>query len=88
MRGNCTRKSQQKALGKLNAHIEEMYSGNTEVKSFTREDAAIDEFNARNGEYFAQAWKAQFLAGVIRPVMGFIGNLGYVLVCISSVELL
>lgn len=48
------------ALGKLNAHIEEMYSGNTEVKSFTREDAAIDEFNARNGEYFAQAWKAQF----------------------------
>lgn len=54
-------KSQQKALGKLNAHIEEMYSGNTEVKSFTREDAAIDEFNARNGEYFAQAWKAQFL---------------------------
>lgn len=80
-------KSQQKALGKLNAHIEEMYSGNTEVKSFTREDAAIDEFNARNGEYFAQAWKAQFLAGVIRPVMGFIGNLGYVLVCIIGAVL-
>lgn len=75
-------KRQQKALGKLNAHIEEMYSGNTEVKAFTREAQAVDEFKTRNDEYFAQAWKAQFLAGVIRPVMGFIGNLGYVLVCI------
>lgn len=80
-------KSQQKALGKLNAHIEEMYSGNTEVKSFTREQEAIDEFNARNAEYFGQAWKAQFLSGVIRPVMAFIGNLGYVLVCIVGAVL-
>lgn len=75
-------KRQQKALGNLNAHIEEMYSGNTEVKSFTREKQAIEQFDTKNKEYFAQAWKAQFLAGVIRPVMGFIGNLGYVLVCI------
>lgn len=75
-------KRQQKALGNLNAHIEEMYSGNTEVKAFTREAQAVDEFNTRNAEYFSHAWKAQFLAGVIRPVMGFIGNLGYVLVCI------
>ena len=80
-------KRQQKALGRLNAHIEEMYSGNTEVKSFAREDQAIAEFNERNTEYFAQAWKAQFLAGVIRPVMGFIGNLGYVLVCIIGAVL-
>lgn len=80
-------KRQQKALGRLNAHIEEMYSGNTEVKAFTREDQAVAEFNERNTEYFAQAWKAQFLAGVIRPVMGFIGNLGYVLVCIIGAVL-
>lgn len=80
-------KRQQKALGRLNAHIEEMYSGNTEVKSFAHEDVAIEEFNERNSEYFAQAWRAQFLAGVIRPVMGFIGNLGYVLVCIIGAVL-
>ena len=80
-------KRQQKALGNLNAHIEEMYSGYTEVKSFTREDRAIDKFNERNKAYFAQAWKAQFLSGVIRPVMAFIGNLGYVLVCIIGAAL-
>lgn len=80
-------KQQQKALGRLNAHIEEMYSGNTEVKAFAREAHAIEQFDERNQAYFAQAWKAQFLAGVIRPVMGFIGNLGYVLVCIIGAVL-
>ncbi len=75
-------KNQQKALGHMNAHIEEMYSGYTVVKSFAQEDQAIEEFNRRNNEYFSHAWKAQFASGVIRPVMGFIGNLGYVLVCV------
>ncbi|MEE1420412.1 MAG: ABC transporter ATP-binding protein [Eggerthellaceae bacterium] len=75
-------RAQQKSLGKLNAHIEEMYGGYTVVKSFAYEDKAIDEFETRNNDYFNHAWRAQFLSGVIRPVMGFIGNFGYVLVCV------
>ena len=76
--------NQQKTLGVLNAHIEESYSGYLVVKSFAREDAAIEEFDKRNEAYFSHAWKAQFLSGVIRPVMGFVGNFGFVLVCVAG----
>lgn len=78
---------QQRSLGKLNAHIEEMYGGYTVVKAFAREENAIEEFSKRNDEYFSHAWKAQFLSGVIRPLMGFIGNFGYVLVCVVGAML-
>lgn len=80
-------KNQQDALGNLNAHIEEMYGGYAVVKSFAREDYAIDEFTKRNEEYYTHAWKAQFLSGVIRPLIGFVGNFGYVIVCVVGAML-
>ena len=80
-------KNQQDALGNLNAHIEEMYGGYAVVKAFAREDYAVDEFTRRNEEYFSHAWKAQFLSGVIRPLIGFVGNLGYVIVCVVGAML-
>ncbi len=73
--------SQQRVLGELNGHVEEMYSGHRIVKAFGREQAAIDHFNAINDQLYHSAWKAQFISGVIMPVMNFIGNIGYVLVC-------
>ena len=80
-------RKQQKSLGRLNAHIEEMYGGFEVVKSFAREQEAVEEFDRRNEAYFASAWSAQFLSGVIRPIMMFIGNLGYVLVCVVGAVL-
>lgn len=74
--------AQSKELGALNGHIEEMYSGFKIVKAFDREDESIktfDEINTRLGD---AGWKAQFISGIIMPIMNFINNIGYVLVCV------
>ncbi|WP_366921814.1 ABC transporter ATP-binding protein/permease [Metallumcola ferriviriculae] len=73
---------QQKALGQLNGHIEEMYTGHKIIKAFGHEDKAIEEFNAINDELHDVGWKAQYISGIIMPLMQFIGNIGYVLVSV------
>ncbi len=73
---------QQKYLGFLNGHVEEMYGGHTVIKAFNREDASVRAFNQYNDQLYASGWKSQFLSGLMMPVMNFIGNLGYVCICI------
>lgn len=77
--------AQQTALGVLDAHIEETYGGHTEVKAFAHEEGAISDFERINDEYFGHAWRAQFVSGLIRPLMIFVGNLAYIaIVCIGG----
>lgn len=73
---------QQRTLGELNGHIEEMYTGHNVVKAFGHEKKAIAEFDEVNGRLYEVGWKAQFLSGLIMPIISFIGNLGYVLVAV------
>lgn len=73
---------QQKKLGELNGHIEEMYSGHTVIKAFNQEEKARNTFNAVNEELYESGRKAQFISGIIMPIMTFIGNLSYVLISI------
>lgn len=75
-------KQQQETLGHVNGHIEEMFAGHTEVKSFNMEAASTLEFRGMNNQLFTSAWKSQFLSGIIMPSMFFIGNLGYVAVVV------
>lgn len=75
-------KDQQKYLGELNGHIEEMYTGHRIVKAFGREDQSIEHFDEINQKLYAVGWKAQFISGIIMPLMSFINNIGYVLVCV------
>lgn len=73
---------QQNALGRLNGHVEEMYTGHKIVKAFGHEHKSIGEFNYINEELYNVGWKAQFISGIIMPLMNFINNIGYVLVCV------
>ncbi|MGO4497019.1 ABC transporter ATP-binding protein [Paenibacillus sp. 2RAB27] len=75
-------KGQQRTLGELNGHVEEMYTGHTIVKAFGREQQSVDKFNEINDRLYHSGWKAQFISGLIFPVMSFIGNIGYVLVSV------
>jgi ATP-binding cassette subfamily B multidrug efflux pump len=75
-------KGQQKTLGELNGHVEEMYTGHTIVKAFGREHQSIEKFNDINDRLYHSGWKAQFISGMIFPLMSFIGNIGYVLVSV------
>lgn len=74
--------NQQKSLGQLNGHIEEMYTGHQIVKAFGHEKKAIAEFDEVNEKLYVAGRRAQFISGIIMPMMSFIGNLSYVLICI------
>jgi len=73
---------QQKHLGRLNGHVEEMYTGHVIVKAYNGEKASQKEFESINDELFDSAFKSLFLSGLMMPLMGFISNIGYVAVCI------
>jgi len=73
---------QQNHLGRLNGHVEEMYTGHVIVKAYNGEKGAQKEFETINDDLFDSAFKSLFLSGMMMPLMGFIGNLGYVVVCI------
>jgi ATP-binding cassette, subfamily B, multidrug efflux pump len=73
---------QQRTLGELNGHVEEMYAGHKIVKAFGRERQSIAEFTERNEKLYNAAWRAQFVSGIIMPLMRFIGNIGYVFVAV------
>lgn len=74
--------SQQKALGLLNNQIEESYAGHTEIMSFNREEISLEKFTAQNEELYGVAWKAQFVSGILMPLMNLVKNLGYVIVAV------
>ncbi len=75
-------RSQQKSLGEVNGHIEEMFSGHTVVKAFSGEEKSVAAFEAYNGKLFESAWKSQFLSGLMMPLMTVVGNLSYVAVAV------
>lgn len=72
----------QEELGKLNGYIEEMYSGHNVVKAYNGTKDAIKEFKVLNDKLYEANRKSQFLSGLMHPIMGFVGNFGYVMVCI------
>ena len=76
--------AQQHRLGALDGQVEETFSGHVVVKAFGQEQRALDEFNEMNDALYDAGWKAQFLSGLMRPVMAFVGNLGYVVVAVTG----
>ncbi len=77
-------KKQQKYLGQANGQVEEMYGGHLVVKAFNRERETERVFNEVNEKLYDAAWKSQFFGGMMMPTMNFVGNMGYVLVCIAG----
>lgn len=77
----------QKSLGKLNGHIEEVYSGLNIVKSYNAKNYVIDKFDQANYDVYKASQMSQFLSGLMMPSMIFIGNLGYVAICIVGAVL-
>ena len=73
---------QQRALGELNGHVEEMLTGHRIVKAFGHETQSVKEFTQRNDKLYEAGWRAQFVSGMLMPLMMSIGNLGFVLVAV------
>lgn len=81
-------KRQQVNLGELNGYVEEMYSGHSIIKAYNKEEATLKDFEKINGELHDSSWKSQFLSGLMNPVMNFIGNLAYVVICVFTASLI
>jgi ATP-binding cassette subfamily B protein len=75
-------REQQRSLGKVNGHIEEMFSSHVVVKAFSGEADSVKTFDSLNKDLYHAAWKSNFLSGLLMPLTGFIGNLTYAVVCI------
>jgi len=75
-------RSQQQSLGKMNGHVEEMYGGHVIVQAFNQQADSIERFYAINEQLSDSAWKSQFFTSIMQPMMQFVGNVGYVIVCI------
>ena len=73
---------QQKTLGEVNGHIEEMYGGHIVMKAFNGEERSISTFNKMNEELYTSAWKSQFISGLMQPITSLIGNVGYIGCCV------
>ncbi len=73
---------QQDSLGDVNGHVEEMYGGHQVVKAFNGEKDSVEKFNEYNDELYKSAWKSQFFSGLMMPIASFVGNVGYVAVCL------
>ena len=75
-------KQQQDYLGHVNGHVEEMFGAHVVMKAFNGEADSVELFDGLNDILYDSAWKSQFLSGLMFPIMNFIGNLGYVGICI------
>ena len=75
-------KRQQEYLGRVNGHVEEMFSSHTLVKAFNGEEESTRVFSQENNTLYNSAWKANFFSGLMMPITGFIGNIAYVAICI------
>lgn len=80
-------KRQQKFLGAVNGQVEEMYGGHLIVKAFNGEENALENFKKDNDSLYEASWRASFLSGTMQPLMTFVGNLGYVAVCIVGASM-
>lgn len=80
-------KGQQKYLGTVNGIVEEMYGGHLIIKAYGKEKEVVKEFDEENEKLYNAGWKAQFISGAMQPMMGFVGNIGYVLVCIVGASM-
>lgn len=78
---------QQAELGSLNGHIEETYAGHSVIKAYNGVEGEKQKFREMNLRLYGSAWKSQFLSGVMQPLMAFVGNFGYVVVCITGAVL-
>lgn len=78
---------QQRDLGLMNGHVEEIYSGHNIVKVYNDEEKAKAKFDEINEDLYESVWRSQFLSGLMMPLMSFIGNFGYVAVCIVGASL-
>ncbi|KFI91098.1 ABC transporter permease [Bifidobacterium saguini DSM 23967] len=78
---------QQAALGDVNGHVEEMYAGHVIVKAYNGEADSIRRFEKYNADLYESGWKSQFLSGLMMPLMNFVGNFGYVVVCVVGAAL-
>ena len=78
---------QQKELGAINGHVEEIYSGLNIIKAYNAEERFKEQFETINQNLYESGWKAQFLSGLMMPFMGFVGNFGYVAVCVVGAAL-
>lgn len=76
--------ARQKWLGQMNGHVEEIYTGQQVVKLFNAEKKEKQTFDEINRQMRDNNWKSQFLSGLMQPVMGFVGNFGYVAVCVTG----
>ena len=74
--------AKQNELGALNGHIEEVYSGLNVVKTYNGEKTSNEKFDELNDKLYKANWKSEFLSGLMMPMMSFIGNFGYVAVCV------
>ena len=74
--------SQWKYTGDLNGHVEEMFTGHQIVKAFGNEKKSIEKFNELNDKLYNASWKAQFISGIIKPIMDFGSNINYVIICL------
>lgn len=79
---------QQVFLGSANGIIEESFAGQTLIQAYNRAERALGEFDEVNEKLYESGWRAQFLSGVMQPVMGLVGNLGYVAVVMMSAFLM
>jgi len=77
-------RGQQNCLGKVNGHIEEMFSNHAAVKAFSGEDDSVTAFDVYNRDLYKSAWRANFLSGLLMPITAFVGNLTYVAICIAG----
>ncbi|MEG0272626.1 MAG: ABC transporter ATP-binding protein [Hydrogenoanaerobacterium sp.] len=75
-------RGQQKAIGDINGHVEEMFTGHNIIKVFNREDEVIEKFDEINDRLYDYGWKAQFMSSVMMPFISLIGNIGYALLAI------
>lgn len=75
-------KAQQRQLGEVNGHVEEMYGGHMVVRAFNGEQRSIETFNEINDKLYHSAWKSQFFGNMMMPLMNMIGNIGYVAICV------
>lgn len=74
--------AEQNYLGEINGHIEEIYSGHQVVRNYNAEKEVTKAFDKINEKLYISNWKSQFLSGLMMPIMHFVGNFGYVSVCI------
>ena len=77
-------KQQQEHLGKINGHIEEVYAGHNVIKAYNAEEKFEKKFTEINKTLYTSGWKSQFMSGLMGPLMGFVGNFGYVAVCVAG----